>query len=284
MFRDLSVSESLNWGFEPGYILLNKVIGYFTGDSQVFLAVLSILILVPVCYMMWNKSENPILSLLVFVAVGNLFSSYAALRQWCAVAVMVMSYDCIIKRRPIRFMMTIAAACTFHQTALFFVPLYFVYPMRMTRQKILLGMALAVGITVFAEPIMMILDQFAKNETRYIQDGGYTKLITLWALVILVDLFAYPIENEKYMRLNCWALLYSAIIQPMCLTFSGFARIQLYTWFAMALCIPGLIRYMGRNYDWRNAFLMKIAVSVVMIAWFLVTEDTRGMTLILFQN
>jgi len=284
MFRDLSLSESLNWGFEPGYIILNKVIGYFTADPQIFLAVLSILILIPICCMIWKRSVNPILSLLVFVAVGNLFSSYAALRQWCAVAVMVLSYDYIIRRKPIRFFITIAAACLFHQTALFFIPLYFVYPLRVTRQKLLLGIALALGILVFAEPLMMLLARLARNETRYIQDGGYVKLITCWVLVLLIDFFASPIENEKYMKLNYWALLYSAVIQPMCLVYSGFARIQLYTWFAMVLCIPGLIQYMSRDYDWRNAFLMKAVVSFIMIVWFLVTEDTRGITLIFLAN
>ena len=82
MFRGLSWSESLQWGFEPGYIILNKIIGCFTEKSQVFLAVLSIITLVPIFCLIWRKSDNAILSLFVFVAVGNLFSSFAALRQW----------------------------------------------------------------------------------------------------------------------------------------------------------------------------------------------------------
>lgn len=281
-FRSLSLKESLEWQFEPGYIILNKIIGYFTNDSQVFLSVLSILSLVPIFVVIWNRSENPLLSLLVFVAVGNLFSSYAALRQWCAVAVFTIGYELIIRRRPILFFLTVAIAYMFHQTALFMIPLFFLYSVRITRIKILSCVGLSLILMMFSGQIMQILNRFARIETAYSQNGGYILLVAYWALVFVIDLFAYPTENETGMKLNYLALLYSAIIQPMCFAYSGFSRIHLYTWFGMAMGIPRLIEYMDRDSDQRNSFLMKCIVVMIMTAWYLITQDSEGLTLIFF--
>lgn len=280
-FRSMSLKESLKWQFEPGYIILNKVIGYFTDNSQVFLSVLSIITLVPIFAMVWKRSANPLLSLLIFVAVGNLFSTYAALRQWCAVAMFVIGYEFIVKRRPVLFFMSVAIAYSFHQTSLFFIPLYFLYPIRVDRVKILLCVALSVMMFVFADQILKILNLFARLETGQNQNGGFMLLFTYWALVFIIDIFAYPTENEESMKLNYMALLYSAMIQPLCFTYSGFARIHLYTWFGMALGIPALVQYMDRNYDRRNSFVLKTGITIMMILWYFVTEDGAIIKLIL---
>ena len=280
-FRNISLEESLKWQFEPGYILLNKGIGYFTDDGQIFLSVLSFFTLIPIFYLMWNHSENPLLSLFIFVSVGNLFSSYAALRQWCAVAVLTWGFQFIVKRRMIPFLVTVALGYTFHQSALFVLPLYFLYPMKITRQKLLLCAAASVGTLLLADQIMKVMNLFARLETNMNTNGGYILLIVYWGLVIVIEMFATPIENGKYTKLMYMALLYSAIVQPMCLVYSSFARIHLYTWFGMALGIPALVQYMDRNYDRRNSFLLKFGVTMVMVLWYYVTEDGAVITLIL---
>lgn len=280
-FRKLPLSECLKWDFEPGYIYINKIIGKITDDSQVFISILSIFTLVPIFFLVWKKSENPILSLLIFVAVGNLFHSYAALRQWCAVAILVFSYDFIVNRRLLLFLGSVALAYYFHQTALFMIPMYFLYPIKITRTKILICIPISFTMYVLSDPLMRILNMFARIEMEVYQQGGYISLLTYWALVILIDVFGFPTENEKYMKLNYLALLYSAIIQPLSLSYGVFARIHLYTWFGMVLGIPRFIQYMGRNYEVKNSIILRLAVILIMIVWYLVTQEGKGLSLII---
>lgn len=284
MFRDMSLSECLKIEHEEGYIILTKLIGKITDQPQVFLSILSMITLSPIFILIWFRSDNPLLSLLIFVTVGNLFSSYTALRQWCAVAIFSFGYTFIIKRKPIPFFMSIVLSYFFHRSALFMIPLYFLHPLKINRNKILFCLALSFAMAFAAEPIMSILNLFARMDTEYSSNGGFVLLLAYWGIVFIIDFLAYPIENEKYMKLNYMALLYSAIMQPLCFTFSGFARIHLYTWFGFVLGIPSFARYMERDYDWRNSFILRIVVSSIMIAWYLVTQVSSELTLVFFEK
>lgn len=272
-FRDADMKSSLKRGFEPGYVLLNKFIGYFTGSEQVFIAVLGILTLIPLFLFIWKKSTNPILSLLIFVVMEHWFSVMGIFRQWCAVAILTLSYDCIIKRKLFPFLVCVIIAFTFHQTALFFLPLYFLYPVRITPFKVLLCMTVAVVVGLLSDQIVDVISLFARNELLDNVDGGMTYLLVLWMIVIAIILIAGPIINSKDMKLNYMALIYSAVIQPLSLSYSGFARIHLYCWFGLVLVMPQFLRAVSYGHDRRNILLFKVAAIALFAMWYFVTSN-----------
>ena len=275
IFRDLPLSESLKWNFEPGYIELNKLIGVISSNPQIFLAVLSIIVLSPIFWITWQKSPDPLLSVLVFVVVQNWYSTFAALRQWCAVAVMVIGFKYIVERKLIRFVCVTLLACAFHQTALFVLPMYVLYSFRITRQRIILCMAVAMFLFLFSDQVMGILYNFARYEYGKKTGGGLILLIVLWMLVALIDLFAAPIENEKNMKVAFIALIYSAVIQPLCLQYGELARIHSYCWYGMGFGISGVIQFMCRKYTMQEAFLMKFIVVIILILWYVMAFNGR---------
>ena len=278
MFRNLSWTESLKWDLEPGYIILNKLIGTFTGDPQVFLAVLSLFVLLPIFALTWKKSVDPLLSILVFVSLQNWYSTFAALRQWCAVAVFAIAYYYIVERKLIRFILVTIVAYTFHQSALFMLPIYFLYSFRITRGRILACAGVAIAVLLFADKLMLILNSMARIEYGEKTGGGLVYLMVLWIIVIIFDMFASPIQNESDTKMAYIALLVSAVVQPLSLKYGEFARIHLYCWYGTAFSIPALMQYMSRNYGVRDTYLMKLLVMLVLLAWYGISFNGRVFT------
>lgn len=272
-FRNLSFSDCLKWNLEPGYILLNKLIAIFSGETRFFLIAMGAIVTIPIFCFIWKKSELPLLSLLIFVAMGHWFSTMGIFRQWCAVTVLVYGYDCIIKRKLIPFCLSVAVAYTFHKTAVFVLPLYFIYGYKVSSVTLIGSGIMSVLLALSSDHILALINMFARTEQVVKSGMGYTLLVVLWVSILVIDLLAKNIENERYMRLNYLTIIYSATIQPLSLTVSNIARVHIYCWFGLTLGLPCFIKAINDKQDMRNIHFMKICVIAVLFLWFTLTSD-----------
>ncbi len=122
--------------FEPGYILVNKIIRSFSSNYTVFLLFHSFLTYLTVWHFSKKYSLIPQLSILLFFL---LFVSVQGMnRQFLAIFLCLWSLDFLLSGKNKSFLCIVLIACFFHSSALIFLVGFFLNKKYDTRIYVLL--------------------------------------------------------------------------------------------------------------------------------------------------
>jgi len=197
---------------EPGYGLINVLIGFLTRNRYIFIFIYTL-----VCYLLILRAFLRYTNRSPFVVVAFMglwfFFTFTYLRQVLASAVAWQAVDFIAKRRPVPFFTLTLIAATIHNSALLFIPVYFL-PIRkpnMLMVTMLLVSCLIVGLTNIPESITGAFADSAEMQERimatgvaedlYAETGGVRLEYLLEAVVFLSIIFwryDYFDENNKF--------------------------------------------------------------------------------------
>lgn len=240
---NLSLGEMLVHKFEIGYVLLCWVLERVFESDRVLLLVLSVMILVPFCRSFETETENPMIALMAFVALGMYMHAIIFWRQLVAMAILTFSYRFVRERRFWPFLLTVLAAMTFHKVSIVFVALYVVYKIPVNKWLLLGCAACSVILGFFGEQIIEF--GIAVIYPRYtdfprLSIGGETLLALLWVVVLLAFWLLRDRLQQPQIRIPFLMILIAATIQPVCFYFYNWLRIVLFFRVAMVLLIPEL--------------------------------------------
>ena len=262
-----SLKNSFMTGWEPGIIVLTKLISFISIDKQFYIIFLGTIILVPIFYTIWKYSVNPILGISVYYAMGFLTST-SIYRQWIAIAILTYSIKYIENRKLWKFLITVFIAFLFHRTAVTFVIAYFVYGIKIDG-KILVG-SLGIGMLlgVGGKYVLGFLNLFARNEEIVSQNGGAKLLIVLWGCVIATYIVCKNNLNDTKIKLPFIMMLIAATLQPLSFTFSNWVRVVYYFSIYLSLGVPMIMKKIQNDNGVMIIFVEQILLAV-MLVWFL---------------
>ena len=81
-----------NYGYEPGFTIVTKLISMFTADVNIMYAVYALLILIPTAYAIFRYSENIWMSTMMFISLTFFYCSLSFIRQSIAFAIILCAY------------------------------------------------------------------------------------------------------------------------------------------------------------------------------------------------
>lgn len=247
--------------YEPGYILLNKIIGLIRLDNQFFLFSIALLSLIPISITINKNSKNPLISWIVYLGIPPFLMLFSGLRQALAIGICFFSLDLIKRKKPFHFFLLILLAALFHRTALVFLVAYPIYNMRMTRNKRIFSLIALGMVFIFREQIFMIVNTLLNLSLIIDNNNAWLLLFVLIAIYIYCTVFP-----NKDKELNG----YLNILYLACLTqsFGGVnmivSRIGYYFMVILVLLIPKALS----NISHKNTQLItKFIVYVCFIAF-----------------
>lgn len=196
----------INNTMEPGYLILNSFISFFT-DNYLYVQLITSFIPLALFYKTFKKMRNDInLPLAIFLFISILYFqilSAGLVRMFIAISIVFYSLDLIIKKEYIKYMVYILLASSFHYSALFMlILLYFAIDkssFRKKRNKFLI-------FTFFLIPIIFIfISKYIVPllGSRYTQYGIIKDFnLSIWSfstLPILLILIYFN-KNNKYVN------------------------------------------------------------------------------------
>ncbi len=228
---ELSFGEMLTHKFEIGYVLLCWVLERIFASDRVLLLVLSVLILVPFSRSFETETEEPMVALMAFVALGMYMHAIIFWRQLVAMAILTGSYRFIRERRFWPFLLTVLAAMTFHKVSVVFLALYAVYRIPINKRllaacgvcSVILGFF---GPSIIEFGIAVIYPRYTNFPRLSI--GGGTLLAMLWVVTLLAYWLLRDRLDEDRVRLPFLMILIAATIQPVCFAFYNWLRVVLF--------------------------------------------------------
>jgi len=237
------------------FIGMERALIWLGADVQWLFVVCSVFIAGCICTAIYRQSDFPAFALFLFVFSSNFFLSLNIMRQYMAIALCVLAFEPAQKRRPVPFLLLVLLAAQFHPSALVFLPVYFLYGIKVKplHAVILVGTALlAAPLTrlVLERAVPVLLPKYAWYFDSQFDAGEFETIFLLLNLAVLaLAAYYYNIGKDKaYFR-----LLYNAnLLGTLFLCFSAVVplmkRINFYYAASHFLLIPLLVplEYSGR--------------------------------------
>lgn len=123
-----SLSANSNYmGYEPGYIVLNKLFKVIFNNYYVLQFACSLFFIFAVSRFYRKETNFPITALLILVCLLLFEIFMAQVRQSIAVAIIILGANYIFDRKILHFLCIVFIASLFHISAIVAIPLYFLY-------------------------------------------------------------------------------------------------------------------------------------------------------------
>lgn len=201
-------------GFEVGYELFARFIHSFFPDNYTAMLFSTALIIILFTYTNTLRySPFPIFSIFLLFSY-SINSSGFGYRQDIAIAILFWSFQFIEKRKLILFVITIVIAMTFHQTAIAFLPAYWIYKIKWKALPIMIVLGCLIIFLIGLSNINTIINAFGTDmivEKTQIYKTQSTEELALSVggnpLLILIKAI---ISRSLFILLSIWFVSYSA--------------------------------------------------------------------------
>lgn len=284
----LTWSAALTFSKEFLHTILRKAIMSVFHDPQAYFFITAFFI-VGVFFLTYKEySPDFPLSILAFYCTYGYFTSNNITRQYIAIALTMLAWRYIIKRKPIPFAILVLLAVGFHVSAVIVIPLYFLASKRFTQKMLLFY--IVVGVAAIA--LNRQVTAFMQNLLYSGYGDGYgsessNPLRLIWTALTIAALWLLSkqppgrpcavLENdEQNLRfrgiimhgsiLCCFFQLLSAVNMLM------FTRVAAYFSGCAVLAILYAVETMKLP---QNRKVLKTAFALLLIAWFAVMNYTE---------
>ena len=207
------------YGGEFGYGTFSALMSFLTMNRYVFIFVLTIIIYVLLIRSITEYVDNAPFAVIMFMGLWFFFT-FTYLRQVIGCTICWLAVRYIIKRDFKMFLLVWFIAFSFHNSAIMFLPMYFVPLRKFPREWVLYVMigAFLIGLTPIPQGMFATygeIDTGRVNVEEYERDAGFR-----WAYLIEAVFFLYiiltnyrniPKQKKDIVMLNM-ALIFCAIL------------------------------------------------------------------------
>lgn len=261
------------WG-EIGYIYLNKIVAMFTSDYAGIFLVTSILFIYFVFDSIYKESDNWSFSAMLLVLMGYYFCFMNGIRQMLAVSMLLFSIRFIRDRKLIKFMLLIAIASLFHTSALLFIPVYFIYNIKIGSKTMLSSIAIFYIFSNFVSKFVLnfvgvtkyswYLDSIYKAERT-----GIIMILVNLCILLFALLFNKDKKNELYIKIQWLAVVSMSFI----------GKIPVAHRLVWVFGLPGIIlipNVIESRTSKKEKFVITLVISIVYIIYFVYTIGVKN--------
>lgn len=237
---------------EVGYRVFCKFLTFVSSNWGFGLFIISLLMLRGYYSVIKLYSPSFFLSVLL-IMVGPFLQSTFVLRQHLAMSIILFTYPTIINKRLLPYLLISITAVLFHQTALIFFPVYFLYHMPLKKFVIVAVTGFFVlyfFMSFFLSTVgHLAMETAAYGDNYFSQDmnsGSNFKAALLLGtlLVIRVLILKDNFYNEGITRLMSVVMVLGLIISVAGIGFIGTNRMNMYFTSTSFLFIPNTFYYL----------------------------------------
>lgn len=235
---------------ETGFYLTCWLFGRVFHDGQAMVFLTMLFCTYSVCRFIYLNSEDPPTSLLIYVALGLMTFNMNGMRQAWAMSVCLFAYEHAKKGKLIPFVLTVLLAMQFHKTALCFMPVFVLPRLRDRKGDILFFLFGLVFFMLSMDWFVTTFSDLVDKEyaTDAIADGGGISVLLIYAVGLLLPVFAKGFLKDKTIRISYYAG-FTAFACYLARYFSNqmLERVSYYYLYFLIILIPNTIKKMDKK-------------------------------------
>ena len=222
--RGFSYTESpiMDYEKEFGYVFLNFILSHITSNRYIFIFFVTLIIYLLFFFSIKEYTDNYPFACILFLAL-MFFFTFTYLREVIGVGVGWLSLKYIYERDLKRFLFLMLIAYSFHNSAIIFLPMYFI-PVRKYKISLILTIMLVafiIGLSPLPGALFARYGELSGSEERvvqYVQNYEEASFRIEYLLEVVVFLFIIfsqykeiPQNKKSLVYLNC-ALMFCVIL------------------------------------------------------------------------
>ena len=232
-------------GFEWGWVLFNRFVGFFTSSFQTFMIVCATLSVIPVFVLYRKYTADTILTIALFISLSFFTSYFSGLRQALAMAFVPLAFYFTKSKRLIFFFLTAVLATLIHNSAFVIFLLYPVYHMHIPRSAAFFIIPFFFIVYAFRTTLFpffqgLLWDKY--NEYEMTDTGAVMVLVLLLLFVILsYTCLAEDDKLDKEIISFRNILILSALLQIFASVNTVAMRLNYYYLLLVPIAVPSII-------------------------------------------
>lgn len=253
--------------FELFYEMFSRLISLFRLPPYVFFTAVAAITVLPVAVTIRRESDNPELSLFLYVALYFYFTAFNQVRQYVAVSLVFVAYPWLRDRRILPYMLTVLAAGMFHAAAFVMIPFYFVAGLRVPLWLQGIVMVFGAAMSVFGEELIRTVVELVPKYAHYGDMGGSSAWLDLGVLVVtlvLLNLTKCAPEDTRTKNIFRNAALIAALLSWLTSCNLLFARVHAFFHIFTIVSLPFCAARAPEKY--KKLVMLGICLMAIMLS------------------
>ena len=256
---------------EPGIRLLSRLSVMIADDGAVLIFICAVFITGIYCLMIYRYSPMYLVSMLLFLFLGEWTGSFNGIRQYLAAAIVFAGHRYILKRKFVPYLLTVLLATLFHKSAVFMILPYFLYARKPDTTQFVILAAGAVIVRLSYE-IIVDLIQLYKGTLIDWTDAYMTRAVNPWRIAVSfvpVILFFSSCDRKKMNKtqeLYINSLFFNAFAMLASMGSAYFGRIGIYTGAMVCIGYGHMFQMIPKDKH-RNVVIL--VVSLILLAYWI---------------
>ncbi len=258
---------------DPIFSVVAKFFNSIGFSVEAWMGMIALLFAVCFCYFVFKNSKNVWMSMLILISLHFSFT-LTGLRQTMALAFVCLAFNCILQKKPVKFLVFVVIAIMFHSSAILFLPAYLI-----AKQKVGLKQFLYITIVFFVanfspDTFRNLIETLAWTEqvseyadrTVSLSWSGFIIefAILIFCLFIRNNHLKNPELHSIDMLINC--LIVSICFLALSTVVAEAFRLSLYYSIGSAVLIPNVIA-LEKNKEKRMWEMLISLVFILYIFW-----------------
>jgi hypothetical protein len=257
--------------FELGWCYYTKILSFIHKDSGILLLATGTIIILSYFILINKYALIPWLSIFLFITTV-FYNSLFVLRQNLAAAICLFSVPYIIERKLWKFLLLVFIAFTIHQTALIFVLLYIIYPLKIDRRFFILVISLGIlfytGFQFALNFAATYLSGYGIYKTVLSTTANATALFISLCVFVFIWVYSYPFNQMD----DVGKLLFQMMVVFVMIDLSRIGlpgtigRLNLYFYPAVILLLPNTVKRVEKpGFKYVSIILITVLYFILMI-------------------
>jgi transmembrane protein EpsG len=168
--------QNIKFEGDFGFNILQALLQKISHDPQILIFTVALFTNLLIVMVLYKYSRMIEISLFVYITSGMYLVSMNGIRQYLAAAIVFTATKFILQGNFVAFIVVVLLGSTIHQTALIFIPIYFIVRRKAWTKEtlVLLGVAvlLAAGFNQFSNLLFKALEDSHYGEYGQFSEGG----------------------------------------------------------------------------------------------------------------
>ena len=247
---------------EIGFKMLIRIVNVIAGNYQIFLAVTALLCVCPLWYFYRKESEIPLLTIALFLTVAPFTMYFSGIRQAISMAMGILAWYAVKKRRIVYFLAVVFLAIQFHTSALMLLLLYPMYYAKITKKWIWFVIPCIALVYVTRQVIFDALLMFLWKDYEQTEETG---AIMILLLLIIFSIYSYAVVDDEALDRDTMALrnilLLSVVLQIFAMLHPLSMRMNYYFLIFLPILIPKIAKRANTKY--KSVTELSVVVMII---------------------
>ncbi|WP_195932060.1 EpsG family protein [Turicibacter sanguinis] len=271
------------WGFEYGFLILNKLLGFISTSPYFYIFITSAFILLSFIIFIYKYSEMPYYSFFVFIGLNLFGTSMNLIRLYIACAIILFSIKYIYSKEAIKYFFVVFLASLFHSSALVMIIFYPLCQLKENTKFYIYSIMIFILSYIFGSKIIEILLKLGSSYyyERYSSNlgNGDGEVVLLFFIFILLSYLFFKnfnLINDRF-KDTLWIkfLILCIFLGIISLKLNIAARLMWYTKAGLIITIPNIIVNI-KNIEFRFIYTIIVTIGILIIYFMLISSSFVG--------